>query len=258
MMLLRRAALAVALAVAAGCGGDDTAQPPVETLLYVSGGPNISFSLPMNDPDCPQTGSGIQAPNASHQFGERVFQTPHLFVLENIQQPVQAVIKNLGDQPIRADLYLGTNPQVTNFVIDRAGMPESCRRIAVTSLPPPIPNPQGAQAQVEVCAPVPPTGGVDLNSSCISADPLPDANISFFSTLGDIAVSHITNCTLTPILDACRTPATLFLEQPKDEVDAIMSVNPGQLNGVVRLELYVNGTLVGVSGGNNPVVSETL
>jgi hypothetical protein len=168
------------------------------------------------------------------------------------------MIKNLGTEPIRADLYLGLNPQVTNFLIP-AG---ACRRIAVTSLPPPTPMPAGAQVQAEVCAPMGDPSGVNLNTSCISnpvSDPPPaDANVSFFSTLGDIEVTHITNCTLTPILDACRTPATFFLEQPKDEVDAIMSVNPGQLNGVVRLEVYVDGALVGVQGGSNPVVSESL
>jgi hypothetical protein len=257
MTSLRRALLMIALSAAAGCGGANEAQPPVETLLYVSGA-NVSFTLPMNDPACPADSSGIQAPNANHQFGDRLFETPHLFVLENIQQPVQAVIKNVGDQPLRADLYLGLNPQVSNFVI-AAG---ECRKIAVTSLPQPTPNPQGFETRVEVCSPMPTPGSVDLDTSCIgtppSNPPPPDGNIAFFSNLGDIAVSHITNCILMPILDACRTPSTMFLEEPKDEVDAIMSVNSGQRNGVVRLELYLNDVLVGVDGGSNPVVSETL
>src|SRR5215470_7512471 len=47
---------------------------------------------------CPASGSGIESPNASHQFGDRIFQANQLFVLENLRQPMRAVIHNLGGQ----------------------------------------------------------------------------------------------------------------------------------------------------------------
>lgn len=267
--------LVALLMVAVGCGDDgpstdtfgENPDSPVETLIYVQGPVGAKFTLPVGDPDCPGGAdgpSGIQAPNASHQFPGRLFLTRQLFVLENVRQPVQAVIKNTGDSPITVDLYLGINPQVTDFVIE----PDTCRRIiSSTALPPPTPQPRGAQIQAEVCAPA-----GNLDSSCVltpgqmptppdqmpTPTPIPDNFTAYFATIGDIEVSHITNCTLFPILDACRTPATFFLEQPKDEIAVIMSVNPGQVFIAVRLELYVNGVLTDVSLGSNPVVSESL
>jgi hypothetical protein len=42
------------------------------------------------------------------------------------------------------------------------------------------------------------------------------------------------------------------MEQPKDEIDAIMNVNFGQNNGVVRMELFVNDELTGPGFGASP------
>ncbi len=260
------AATAAALLLgAASCGTSGSITPrPVETLIYVSGGPSLNFGFPATaDPDaCGSDGTGIQSPNANHQFPDRVFQTPHLFVLENIRQPVRAVIQNLDSAPIRVDIYLGQIPQNSNVIIN----PGECQAVvtnAALPLPTPIPTPGsfGAEIRVEVCATIP------LTTRCVPAPGMPpplDRNLAYFATIGDVAASNITNCILSPILDACRSPSTFFLENPKDQVDAVMSVNPGQNPGgtvptaAVRLELYVNGRNEDNDAGVEPVVTKTL
>jgi hypothetical protein len=258
-------ALAALLVAAAGCGtsGGNGLQPPIETLIYVSGPTTASFSMPIDDPDCPNSatfGSGIQSPNADHQFQGRTFLAPHLFVMENIRQPVQTVIKNTGSSAIRVDLYLGLNPQVTNFVIE----PGTCQRVvSSTAIPQPTPNAFGDQIQVEICAPNAGPGAPNngLDNPCITdapTTPLVDNGVFFSATLGDIQETHITNCVLSGLLTFCQTPATFFMEQPKDEIDAIMNVNFGQNNGVVRMELYVNDVLTGPGFGASPNLSKQL
>lgn len=260
----RSAAAAVALlAVAASCGTTGSITPrPIETLIYVSGGPSLSFGFAStpNPRDCGSSGTGIQSPNASHQFGARIFQTPHLFVLENIRQPVRAVIQNLDSVPIRIDIYLGQTPQNSNVIIN----PGQCQSVVtneVMALPTPMPI--GPEIRVEVCAPIP------LTTKCVDdgmppPTPPADRNLAYFATIGDVAATNITNCSLPPILDACRSPTTFFLEQPHDQVDAVMSVNPGQNPGgtvptaELRLELYVNGTNEDNDAGTEPAVTKTL
>jgi hypothetical protein len=257
----RRAAATLAVLLAAGgCGTSGSTTPqPIETLIYVSGGP-ATFSLP-NTPNaaaCGGDGTGIQAPNASHQFPGRTFQTPHLFVLEKILQPVQVVIQNQSTTAaIRVDTYLGFTPQNSNVTIN----PGECQTIRTTG-PPPTPQPSGAQIQIEVCAPLNDMGVQDVSLPCTTSTA--DRSIAYFATLGDIATTNITNCILSPILDNCRSPSTFFIEQPIDEVDAIMSVNSGQNPSstpplvALRLELYVNDQQVDISTGTGPVVTANL
>lgn len=264
---------------ACGSGGGGMTRP-IETLLYISGplGAQFEFNSDTMDPSCGSTGdtsTGIQAPNASHQFGDRVFLVPHLFVMENIQQPVRAVIRNTGTVAIRADLYLGQTPQLSNVQI-AAG---ECRTL-LSNAAPFVPELRGPNVQVEVCSPINADLEPDLNISCL--DSTNDRHIAFFATIGDIVASNITNCILgtstPPLLDACRSSSTFFLEQPQDQVSAVMSVNPGQNPGGsvppagLRLELYVCGADVnlcndnGVSssnrvdfeGGTDPVVTRDL
>ena len=259
MRVLRVARLIGLLGLAA-CGGGGTQARPVETLMYVSGGTRLQFEFPLGDSACDSTGTGIQAPNADHQLDGRIFQTPHLFVMENIQQPVRAVIKNTsppGSAALRVDIYLGLNPQVSNVQI----APGECKAVVTNNVLPLNPQPSGDQIQVEVCAPNIPNG---LDTPCNASPPEADSHYAYFATIGDIVASNITNCVLFPILDACRTPSTFFLEQPRDEVDAVMSVNGGQNpggpvpNAAVRLELYVNGQFEEFQGGVDPVVSKSL
>ena len=277
MKLHRLAASTVAACLlgAVGCGSSGTnTSRPVETLMYVSGvsGTNFGFAETPDPSACDSEGTGIQAPKTSHQFGSRVFQTPHLFVMENVLQPVRAVIRNLDTtEDVTVDLYLGQTPQQPNIVIK----PGECRTIVSDpkELPfdPEPPQQRGPQIQVEVCTPINDAGRQDLGISCLNSTV--DRHIAYFATIGDLANSNITNCTLNseqpgapPLLDACRGPSTFFLERPVDQIDAVMSVNAGQNPGgdvptaQLRLELYVNDPTnpADIDHGVDPVVSKTL
>jgi hypothetical protein len=249
--------------------------------MFVTGAQGTQFTFADQDEACgttPNSSGGITAPNADHQFGGRVFTTPHLFVLENICQPVTAAIRNLDPtHPIQVNLFLGQTPQV---LADQGVIgPGECSAVVSAPQGSGCPNPQvtGPQVQVEVCSPFNPVSNQpNLNTSCLppptpGALPPQDRNIAYFATIGDLKASNITNCILAPILDACRTPTTFFLEQPQGQVDAVMSVNSGQNPGggvptaEVRVELYVGdpGTVAVFNGfvdnnaGTNPVVSKT-
>lgn len=253
MMASRIAALLVAAALAAGCGTSGGNElEPIEVLYYVSGGPGLQFEFAStaNPGACGSSGTGIQSANASHQFGDRIFQTPHLFVLENNRQPVRAVIRNLSAIPIQVDLFLG----FTQVVGGSEGLiqPGQCRTIASDDTSSLDPNPRGPEIRVEVCSP---TTGV--STPCL--DSTTDRSIAFFATTGDLRASVFTNCILTPILDACRTPATFFWERPEDQYDAVVSVNPGQNpdgepRAQLRLELFVNDVRRDFEGGTEPIV----
>src|SRR6185295_16631237 len=108
--------LAAFAVVAAGCGTSSGGIPaePAETNIYVTGGTGLRFEL-VSDGDtagCPaNAGVGIQGPNSNHQFPDRVFLAPHLFVLENAKQPVQAVIRNLdASSSLLVSITIATNP----------------------------------------------------------------------------------------------------------------------------------------------------
>lgn len=254
-MTVLRCALPVLLLLACtGCGSSDSDSEarPVELLYYVSGGTGLPFELVATaDPDaCGSTGTGIQSPNADHQFPGRTFQTPHLFVLENARQPVRAVFRNLAQVPIQVDLFVGFEQQVggPQGVIQ----PGECRTIASGSTAGLVPAPRGPETRVEVCSPI--EGGA---TPC--AESAGDRFIAFFATTGDLVASTITNCILSPFLDACRSPATFFWENPQDQYDAVMTVNPGQNpdgqpRAVVRAELYVNGNLRDHDSGSEAIV----
>jgi hypothetical protein len=260
MIHMRLAALGTALLLScAACGtsGDGQQERPIEALYYVSGavGTQFAFVETADPANCGSPGTGIQSTNSDHQFGDRVFATPHLFVLENNRQPIRAVFRNLDTVPITVNFYLGMTPQVSNVVIQ----PGECETVATPGGDGNIQQTlRGPKVQVEICSPDNP---IDLRTSCLETSG--DRSISFFATIGDIRASNITNCLLPPILDACRTPATMFVESPQDQVDAIMSVNPGQNPGgqptaEVRLEMYLNGNFKQFMAGTNPVVSADL
>lgn len=250
--------LLIALGLASlscGTSGGSEARP-IEILYYVSGGPNLEFAF-AETPDlagCGSVGTGIQSPNSDHQFGSRIFETPHLFVLENARQPVRAVIRNLSAQPLQVDMYLGLTQQVggDKGVI----LPGECRTIASAPGNFQI-KPVGPQIRTEVCSP---TAG--LSTSCLDQPAPSDRNIAFFGSTGDLVATNITNCLLNPFLDACRTPATFFWQNAQGQFDAVMSVNSGQNpddqpKATLRAELYVNGNRRDTATGTEPIVGVT-
>lgn len=246
------AALALASLSCGSSNGDSEARP-IEILFYVSGGPDLTFEfVSESDPSCGSLGTGIQSPNANHQFGDRVFQTPHLFVLENARQPIQAVIRNTSLFPLQVDLFFGTTQQIGGG--DGLIAPGECRTIAAPGLLTVTPNQRGPEIRTEICS-----AEAGLATSCLEQPPAPDRNIAFFASTGDLVASNITNCILTPFLDACRTPATFFWENPQDQFNAVMSVNSGQNpdgqpRATLRTELYVNGNLRDTDTGTEPIV----
>jgi len=249
------------LAGACGTSGGGIEPEPAETLFYVSGGTGLQFELvsPGDTDGCPANqGTGIQGPNSNHQFPGRIFQTPHLFVLENAFQPVQAMIRASEDNqgPLTVSITIAQNPpQVANVQIG----PGECKRVGVAPSVSPTPKPGLVDDAVEVCAPIC-TGctDVDTNISCVGApgevDPL-STSISFFASIGDIRQSNISNC-ITSQTTNCFPPATFFLEQPKDQIAAVMQVTSGQApgNGKIRIELYLNGERTDTEVGGNPIV----
>ena len=276
MLRFRLAPLVTLLIIAAGCGGSGINPPPIQMLVYVSGGTGLQFTLP-DTPDaeaCGSDGSGIQAPNADHQFPNRIFETPYLFILNKIRQPVQLVIQASASNAdsIRVDTFLGENPQNSDVQI----APGDCQTIITsTALPLGVPSPgSGPQFEVDACAPLDPmTGQQNLNIGCLQptpeaaatpvATPIPSRNVAYFSSIGDIKITYISNCILTSLLDACRAPSTIFFEQPQDLLAAIISVNSGQNTDPnlppagIRLELYQDGQLIEAanSPSTNPKVT---
>jgi hypothetical protein len=254
------AALALA-SLSCGTSGDSEARP-IEVLYYVSGGPGLDFAFAETSDlaGCGSTGTGIQSPNSDHQFGDRVFKTPHLFVLENAHQPVRAVIRNLSAQPLLVNMFLGftqavgSNPDDPGFI-----PPGECRTIiggfgsrnfTIKQI--------GPAVRTEVCSPQ-----AGLSTSCLEQPPAPDRFIAFFGSTGDLVATNITNCVLNPFLEACRTPATFFWQNPQDQFDAVMSVNslqnpPNQPRAQLRAELYVNGDLRDTATGDEPIVGFNL
>lgn len=264
MMRRRLAALLLAGSLATTACGTSGSGPsrPVETLIYVTGGPNLQFQFAQTpDPACGSVGTGIQAPNASHQFGDRVFVAPHLFVLENVRQPVRSVIRNLGgpgNPDLVVDTFLGTIPQNSNVRIP----PGTCGTVITSGAPNNLHvQPRGPEVQIDICAPLDSSGALDLSMLC-AGNPVdaPDLSLGFFASLGDIRSTNITSCVLAGLLDSCRTSATFFIEQPQDRVDVVMQVNPGQNPSGgnparIRVDLSVDGNRVDSDTGDNPIVS---
>jgi hypothetical protein len=271
-MRTRRFAAATAAALtlaAAGCGtSGGSISRPIETLIYVLGaqGATFEFAATADADACGSTGTGIQSPNADHQFGDRVFQAPHLFVLENTRQPVRAVIRNTSPTlPITAFLVLGQVVQV-GATPEGTINPGECKTIIANDVVRfPTPQPSSPEIRVEVCAPrIGDT--LDLTMQCQASTD--DWNWGYFLSIGDVRTSNISTCQFPfqpPFtLDACQAPSTIFVQSPKDQINAAMSVNPGQSPGgqnptaQVRVELFVNGVFTAADAGVEAIVSANL
>jgi len=250
-------ALVLALPLAllcAGCGKTGSRDfRPIEVLYFVSGPTGTQFQTAAEaQPDCGSDGVGIQAANGDHQFGDRVFLTPHLFVLENARQPVRGVFEVPPENAvgIAVDLFLGTNVQATTSGELAPGACSTVGTDTANTLQPVVTSPE---IRVEVCAASDQTGAsvpCDQNTT--------DPNVSFFATIGDTRGSNITSCNLRPLTEACRTPATFFLEDAKDSVSAIFTKFSDQDRDVVlRAELYVDGNLKDTQTSKNDVIVQS-
>ncbi|MEO8605483.1 MAG: hypothetical protein ABI629_23135 [bacterium] len=250
---------------ACGTSGGPDQSRPIEVSYYVTGAQGTQFQFVSSDAPCGALpGTGIQSPNVDHQFGDRMFETPYLFVLENAKQPIRATVRNMSaNEPIQVNLYLGETPQRTG---DEATIrPGECRTIESGSTRNITIKPRGVEAQVEICSPLAGAG-----TPCLDSQSSVDRHINYFATIGDLVASNLTNCILpSQNIEACTTPSTFFVENPQDQVSAVMNVNPGQ--GVpgqpnnIRMELYVNGEPVLPSSrpddadqGNEPAVVKNL
>lgn len=240
----------VAAFLASDCGESGSRDSrPIEVIYYVSGPQGLPFQvLPEPIPGCAQS-AGIQAANADHRFGQRIFRVPHFFVLENALQPVRAVFVNVNDSPspesMRVDLYFGTNLQATAPEVP----PGEC--VTVTGEPGRVPDPVvGREVRIEVCSRAP---DGDRNAPCESD--YPDAGVAFFASVGDIKATNLTSCQILPVAESCRTRATFFIEDAKEVVSAVFSKLGAQdPNSIMRAELYVNGRLEDVSTGSGDII----
>jgi hypothetical protein len=236
-------ALFVALFAAvacAGCGKSGSGDyRPIEVLFFVSGPSGTQFQMAAEpQPDCGSDGTGIQDANGDHQFGDRVFHTPHLFVLENALQPVRGVFQVPPENQIGIgiDLFLGPSVEMaTSGEID----PGACATVGTDTENTLEPVVTGPEIRVEVCAASDQSG-----ASIPCAENTADPNIAFFATIGDIRGTNVTSCTLLPVAESCRTPATFFLENPKESVSAVFSkLGDQDRDAVLRAELYVSERL---------------
>ena len=191
--------------------------------MYVSGaaGTTSSSPRPADVADCKSNGSGIESPNASHQFGDRTFSPPHLFVMENLLQPMRAVIRNEtgpcqgGPQPgaecgatrtvRRRTCVCGAHrgAHISAQPVSAASKTRSARRMphdrhrraAATFHTQPARRPDAARG---VLADQPDTGEPEI--ACTASAARPTATSPISRPLATWPNSSITNCVLTPLL----------------------------------------------------------
>jgi hypothetical protein len=229
----------------AACGESGSRETrPAEVLYRVSGASGSRFRFATTDDAC-LGASGIQSTNADHQFGDRIFEAPHFFILENAFQPIRGafLVPEDENEPIRIDLFLGLELRSVVEV-----NPGQCRPVETGT---PEVTPGRREVRIEVCASV---TGIPQGARC---GDLPDDFVGFFISVGDSSSTNLTTCAARPIAEACRTPATLFIEDPKDEVTAVFDTLEGENpDAELLVELYVNDELVDSSKGKRNVIVE--
>jgi len=182
------AALAV---LVSGCGESGVRESrPIEVIFFVGGPTGARFRV-----------DALQAANADHRFGDRVFEAPHFFVLENVRQPVSGIFQAL-DEPIRVTLALGSpTSSLGQEGQSRTIEPGQSDNSVGTGTP--APDPRGVEARFEVTS----TG-----------------TVGFTAILGDQNATNLTSCVLpSEIAQNCLTPATFFLENPQKTVSAVFT-----------------------------------
>jgi hypothetical protein len=206
----------VFLCAACGKSGEEETRP-IEVIFSVTGPTGANFEV-----------VALQAENADHRFEGRVFEAPHLFVMENATQWVQGIFKNNDpEMPLVVELSFGTD-----LVSRQEIRPGACCTVT--------PGADCSQA-TEDCgevSPKPMTREVRFEAFSLAAV----SGIALAVTIGDEANTYITACAYGSAI--CRTPATFFIEEAKNVVSGVFTKLSNQdPETPFEVDLYVDGTL---------------
>jgi len=258
--------LAIVLLLLSACGNAPHEDRPTEILFFAQGPEGTPFELEMqgHNPDClafstglepqlvPSGGRGIQSLDAEHLFSN-TFLAPYFFVLENEQQPVRAVFRNLSESsPLNVQRLLFGGDLLTSYQLE----PGQCRSVTnfsdaaeAVALPPP----DSGETRVDVCSfdrdTELPSGFRCTDAPALggTAD-LVDRHAIFYATIGDFAGSNRSQCLLIQgsSRNNCQTPASLFLHDPRDVVSIVVSPLTGDTSPDLKFhgDLYIDGVWV--------------
>lgn len=267
MCTAARRFLVVLLLFLPACGNGPNDDRPTEILFFAQGPQGTPFELEPNGnaPDClafstslgpplvPSAGRGLQSHDAEHLFSN-TFLAPYFFIIENEQQPVRGVFRNLSDAaPLNVQRLLFGGDLLTAVEIG----PQQCRSITTfsdaaeaTAVPP---LRRGPEVRVDVCSF---DRDTDLPGDfrCTDAPalggsaPLVDRQAIFFASIGDLAGTNRTQCLLIQgsSRNQCQTPATMFLNDPQDSVSVVITPITNQTSPDRRFhgDLYLDGERV--------------
>lgn len=259
---MRRAIVPGFLGLLLACGacgksGEDPTRP-VELLMNVTGAAAavgidsiesalVTHTLPRLRTCVAGARAGQACASGSDCAGARclaVYPAPHLFVLQNAEQPVVATLYNLdAAESLRVDMFAGTflhSAEIPPGSCCRIGTDEACEPATDCGPTPAESGPE--EVRFEVTAPGSPTG------------------VGFFATVGDFETTYMTACVIAPSLNNCTTPATFFYEGARDHISGVFSKLENQDEDAhLRAELYVDGSLADSGeGGTNAVAADDL
>jgi hypothetical protein len=274
----------VAALVLAACGDDSDDFRPIEILYFVQGPTGGLFEIvdAGDNDDClaqsrqqegtlvPSEGYGFQSASATHLL-PGTFQAPHYFVFENEGQPARGVFRNLGNAPLTVLQMRGLAPPATT-VETRIIPAGECRSVStfddedeIAGIHGPIP---GEEFRVEVCSfaegtvlpedfrcqDLAPRGTVETDAE---GNPLSDIGAAFIGSIGDFTASFLTRCLQFEASEQipCRTPATFYMHDPRDQISVAMTRFPNQADSFLQLDLYRGDRLIDSDRGSGDVVA---
>ena len=229
--MVRKLAVGVILVglLCSACGKSGQRETrPIEVLFYVNRPAGAQFEV-----------IALQGTNADHRFDGRIFEAPHVFVLENTEQPVKGVFRNVdAELPLTVELNFGLE------LVNRQDVPPGvCCTVA--------PDSDCTQAD-ETCEDL---EEIPMKREVVfevfSVDEI--RHIGFSATIGDLDATNITACSSGS--DICLTPATFFLEEAKDIISGVFTKFSDQdPSTVFQVDLYVNGTLRESDSGTRDLI----
>jgi hypothetical protein len=223
------AALAACLFLCTACGESGEQETrPTEVLFSITSPTGVKFEV-----------VALQAENADHRFEGRLFEAPHLFLLENATQWVRGIFKNDDPElPLVVELRFGLD------LVSRQEIPPGAC-CAVT------PGSDCSQA-TEVCdevSPMPMSREVRFEAFSLSSA----TGIAFSATIGDETNTYITACAYGSAV--CQTPSTFFIEDAKNVVSGVFTKFSNQDPTTrFQVDLYVDGRLRDSKSGSGDVV----